>query len=265
QSFKENSFVIVPISGEIATCDDGCASAQKISKILSNLNDNKNVKAIILDINSPGGGVAETEVIRNAVKNTKQNKPIISIISQEGASGAYFVAGASDRIFVHPHAIVGALGVIMSYKYYAGLYEKLGINVSTFKSGEMKDMGADYKEPTTKEQQRFQTIVDTLYNDLLSDFTANRNISSENLERIKTGSIFLGREAIDLNLADEIGGKDQAIDYLKQKLNITNPNVEDYNINNKNSGFNINNFGNAIGEGIAKQIFTYQKQINVKS
>lgn len=264
QNFKENSFVVVPISGEIANCE-GCANPQKISKALIDLKDNKKVKAVILDINSPGGSVAGVEEIMSAVKKLKQSKPVVSVISQEGASGAYFIAGESDRIFVQPHAIVGALGVIMSYKYYKGLYEKLGINVSVFKSGDMKDMGADYRPPTPKEQQRFQTIVNTLYNDLLNEFLANRNISSKNLEQIKTGTIFLGKEAISINLADEIGGKDQAVDYLSNKLNITNPNVQDYDFNKKKGFFDIENLGRAMGEGIAKQILTQQKQIDLKA
>jgi len=264
QEIKENSFVVVPISGKIGNCD-GCADAQKISKSLLDLKDNKKVKAIILDINSPGGGVAETEEIIYAVKEVKQNKLIVSVISQKGASGAYFIAGATDKIFVHPHAIVGSLGVVISYKYYQELYEKIGINVSVFKSGEMKDMGSNYRSPTSEEQKRFQTIVDSLYNDLFSEFTANRNISSENLELIKAGSIFLGNEAISFGLADKIGGQKQAVDYLSKILNITNPNIKEYNIDKAKDIFSIDNFARAIGEGIANQILTNQKQINIKS
>ena len=209
---------VIPVKGEITL--DGCsvsifgggdcASVTAIKNDLQLADDDPSIKAIVLDINSGGGGAVPSRELERAVKNTK--KPIVACIRETGASGAYYIASAADHIVADRDSITGSIGVIMTFQQTYGLYEKLGLNVTVIKSGKVKDIGSPYREMTAEEKDELKRMIDKIYLDFVEDVAANRNLSIEYVMNISDGSLYLGSEAQKLGLVDTLGGIDDAID-----------------------------------------------------
>lgn len=221
-----NKVAIIPIKGEITYegCSGGifgspqCAQVGEIKKMLKDAEDDSSVRAVVLDINSGGGSVVASSEMMNSVKNFK--KPVVAHISETGASGAYYVASAADRIVADRDSITGSIGVIMSISHYYDLFGKLGINVTVIKSGKSKDIGSPYREMTDEEKTELKGKIDKIYYNLVSDIAENRNLSVSYVENISDGSIYLGSEAKTLGLIDSIGGIDDAINLAGELGNI---------------------------------------------
>jgi len=219
---------IIPIKGEITLegCSGGiltagpdCANVAAIKESLKAADRDDSIRAIVLDINSGGGGVVPSRELAYAVKDVK--KPVVACISEEGASGAYYVASAADRIVADRDSITGSIGVIMTIQQVYGLYKKLGINVTTIKSGKVKDIGSPYRPMTDEERKDLTDIVDEIYADFVSDVAVNRNLSYEYVESISDGSIYLGRDAKNLGLVDSLGNLDDAVNIASELGNIS--------------------------------------------
>ena len=215
--------LVIPIKGEITMegCSGNiftgiprCVKVGDIKEKLKYAESNNEIKAIILDINSPGGGVTASRELMKAVKKTK--KPIVARIGEVGTSGAYYVASAADKIVAYKDSITGSIGVIMTLQHYYGLYEKLGINVTVIKAGKSKDIGSPYRPIKDEEKEELKSMVDKIYHDFVSDVAENRNLSYSYVENISDGSIYLGTDAKKLHLIDEIGNMDKAIEIAKK-------------------------------------------------
>lgn len=206
---------VVPIQGQIGygsanVLGGSVVNPEKIKTQIRNAEEDSSVRAILLDINSPGGTPVASEEIMNAVKNSK--KPVVSWISDSGASGAYLAATGSDKIVASNSSMVGSIGVIMDLTNLSELYEKLGVNRSSITAGKYKDMGADYKNLTPEEQSILQSMVNENYDNFMTIVAENRNLSKDYVSSIAEGRIYTGKQAKDLKLIDEIGGKDKALD-----------------------------------------------------
>jgi signal peptide peptidase SppA, 36K type len=211
---------VIPIQGQIgygsANMLSGSAvNPDTIKEQIRDAETDSSVSAILLDINSPGGTPVASEEIMNAVKECK--KPVVSWISDSGASGAYLAATGTDKIVASNSSWVGSIGVILDLTNLSDLYEKLGVNRTAITGGKYKDMGADYRNLTPEEQNILQTMVNENYDSFISMVAENRNLSKEYVASIAEGQIYTGKQARDLKLIDEIGGKDQALD-LAAKL-----------------------------------------------
>ncbi|OPX58536.1 MAG: protease 4 [Methanobacterium sp. PtaB.Bin024] len=206
---------VIPIQGEIGyessdVLSGGVVNPDEIKQEIKNAEDDSSVSAILLDINSPGGTPVASEEIMTAVKNCK--KPVVSWISDSGASGAYLAATGSDKIVASNSSWVGSIGVILDLTNLSDLYEKLGINRTSIKAGEYKDIGADYRNITPEEQSMLQEMVNESYDNFITLVAENRNLSKDYVASIAEGRIYTGKQAKELKLIDEIGGKDQALD-----------------------------------------------------
>ncbi len=211
---------VIPIQGQIGygsvnVLGGSTVNPDEIKEQIRNAEDDSSVSAILLEINSPGGTPVASEEIMNAIKGCK--KPVVSWISDSGASGAYLAATGSDKIVASNSSMVGSIGVIMDLTNLSDLYEKLGINRSSIKAGEYKDMGADYRSLTPEEESILQNMVDENYDNFINIVAENRNLTHEYVASIAEGRIYTGKQAKDIKLIDEIGGKDQALD-LAAKL-----------------------------------------------
>lgn len=201
-----DNVAVIPLKGEITE-----SSAGEVGNMLKEALDDGSVKAIVLDIDSPGGSVIPSKELMYKVRDGKSKKPIVARIGESGASGAYYTASAANMIIADEDSITGSIGVEMILIQYYGLFDKLGINATVIKSGERKDIGSPYREMTPKEEERLQEIINKIYYHFISDVAENRNMTISDVKKIATGDIYLGSEAKENGLVDKTGNLNDAI------------------------------------------------------
>jgi len=202
------------------------ASSQDIVDLIKKADENKEIKALLIEINSPGGAAVASEDIVKAIKKSK--KPSVALIKDTGASGAYWVASATDVIVADPISITGSIGVLSSYLEFSGLMNKYGVGYERIVGGEYKDIGTPFRNLTDEERQLLQEQIDVVYDYFVKEVAANRNMSEEQMKGIATGMIYTGIRAKQLGLVDVLGGEDEAEEAIKQKANLTDVQIVDY-------------------------------------
>jgi protease IV len=205
-----------PVGDKLALIDipGTIISSGDVINDIKKYNEDRSVKAIILRIDSPGGGVAPTQEIYREL--TKIEKKIIVSMGSVAASGGYYIACTADRIFANPGTLTGSIGVIMNFPKLEGLTKKIGIDREIIKSGEFKDSGSPYRNFTPDEKQLFQGMVDDVYNQFLDAVYEGRkhtNLTKEQIRSIADGRVMSGRQALQYKLVDELGDLDDAINY----------------------------------------------------
>ncbi|MEK6964519.1 MAG: signal peptide peptidase SppA [Nanoarchaeota archaeon] len=217
---------LIPLKGVLLTDDDssfmgvqGQASSTKIVRQLEEARDNPDIQAIVLDINSPGGsGVAADEIIE-AMNDIKQNKTIVAWIRDMGASAAFWVSVASNYTIADRLSMTGSIGVIGSYLEYPGLLDRFNVTYRRLVAGKYKDTGSPYREMTKEEQVLDQQKLDAMHDIFIRDVAKYRHLDVKEVRKIATGMVYLGSEAKDLGLIDEVGGKRSVVKYLEKNLN----------------------------------------------
>jgi protease-4 len=187
----------------------GAVTPEEIIGQLDEAESNPNVKAILIRVNSPGGSAAASQEIYEEIK--KVEKPVVVSVSETCASGAYYIASAADRIIANRSSSVGSIGVIMQIPNLEGLYEQLGIKYTTIKQGEFKDVGSPDRPITEEEVQMLEAQLKEIYEQFISDVADSRGMEISKVRELATGWVFLGTEALDLGLIDEIGNYKDAI------------------------------------------------------
>lgn len=180
---------------------------------LEKYNQNPSVKAIILRIDSPGGGVVPSQEIYEEVKKIKieGKKKIIASMGSVAASGGYYIASASDKIVANPGTLTGSIGVIMELANFEGLLNKVGIESVVVKSGELKDIGSPFRKMSEKERGLLQKLLDDIHGQFIDAVASGRALKKEDIESLADGRVFTGREAKELGLVDELGNLQDAI------------------------------------------------------
>lgn len=225
-TIPSGNIALLKINGVITTEENGgalfgteLATSEKIVKLLKKIDERNDIKAVILEINSPGGSAVASEEIGNAVKNL--NKTNVAVIREYGASGAYWIASATDKIYANRMSFTGSIGVIASHLEYSGLLQDYNVTYRRLVAGKYKDAGTPFKEMTSEEQKLFQKLLDKTHDYFIKEVADNRKLSEQKVRELATGFVFLGEEAKELGLIDEIGNRDDAIKYLEGQLNIT--------------------------------------------
>lgn len=174
--------------------------------------EDENVKALVLRIDSPGGEVVATDEIYNRLLRFKQVRkiPIVVSMGSTAASGGYYLATAADTIFANPNTLTGSLGVIFNLVNYSEAANKLGIHQYAIKSGRFKDIGSPARPVTAQEQQIFQTLVNESYNKFVDVIVKGRNLSRERVLEIADGRVYSGEQAKRLGLIDQFGDLEEA-------------------------------------------------------
>ena len=211
---------MIPIEGVIVGSEsnslfESVSVSTDIVKLIEKADKNANIKAIILEINSPGGSAVASEEIANAVKKT--NKTTVAWIREVGASGAYWIASAADHVVADRVSITGSIGVIASYLEFPGLLEDHNVTYRRLVSGKYKDMGSPFKEMTDEEKTIFQQNLDAIRDYFASEVAKNRNLNRKDVDKIANGLFYLGAQAKELGLVDEIGSKDEVVKYIEKK------------------------------------------------
>ncbi len=178
---------------------------------------NDSIKAVVLRIDSPGGGVVSSQEIYKAVLALKKKKNVVVSMGSVATSGGYYVACAADKIVANPGTITGSIGVIIHFSNVEELLKKIGLKPSIVKSGRYKDIGSPLREMTSDEKRLIQEVVDDIYDQFLEAVSLNRKISKEKAASIAEGKIFTGRQALKMGLVDFLGDKEYAIN-LAAKL-----------------------------------------------
>lgn len=230
-NMETGNVAVIPIKGVIMIDDDsslfsssGIASSTKIVKQIENAEADASIQAIVLDINSPGGSPVASAEIAQAIKEA--NKTTVAVIREVGASGAYWAASAADHIIANEVSVTGSIGVLGSYVEYGGLMERYNVSYQRFVAGDYKDMGTPYQEMSDQEKQLYQSELDVMHDIFIRSVAENRGMSYDAIKSLATGQIYLGVDAIQNGLIDQLGGKKEAYAYVQQKLGITVEPVE---------------------------------------
>ena len=203
---------VVDVEGELI-------DSRSIVDQLKRYEDSNSVKAILLNIDSPGGGVATSQEIYTEIKRLreKKDKTIVAYLSSTGASGAYYVACAANRIVANPGTVVGSIGVIAEWVNYAELLEWAKLKEVVFKTGEFKDSGSASRPLTENERKYFQGLIDDMYVQFVEAVSSGRKLDLQEVRSVADGRVFTGRDAKERKLIDEIGNFQDAVD-LTAKL-----------------------------------------------
>ncbi|PAE24188.1 MULTISPECIES: signal peptide peptidase SppA [Bacillaceae] len=200
---------------------------------LDYVKEDSTVKAIVIKVNSPGGGVVESAEIHDKIteiqKETK--KPVYISMGSMAASGGYYISAPADKIFASPETLTGSLGVIMQGYNYAGLAEKYGVEFVTIKSGPYKDIMSPTREMTDEERKILQSMINNSYQGFVKVISEGRGLTEAQVKEIADGRIYDGRQAKELNLIDGFGYDDDVIEQLKKDHKLNGAQVVKYTEN----------------------------------
>lgn len=180
--------------------------------LLGSLALNRRVRAVVVDIDSPGGMATASYHIYMALSKVAARKPVVAFVRGMGTSGAYLVSCAATRVVAMPNSLVGSIGVISMRPVLAELLNRLGVKITVTKSGRLKDMGAFYREHTPEEIAKQQELSDEFYEDFLAAVAQARGLENQAVRQLATGEAFTAKKARELGLVDELGDLDRAVD-----------------------------------------------------
>ncbi len=186
------------------------ASPGNIRSQIEKAERDSSVKAILIEINSPGGTIVASEAIAEAISNAK--KPTVAWLGEIAASGGYYVASATDYIVADKGSMTGSIGVIFMFPQYDRLLDKLGVRMRVIKAGKFKDIGSPYRNMTDEEEAVVNELVQSAYTDFIEVVAGNRNLTTDYVRSVAEGNIYTGRKAVELGLADQVGTRQDAID-----------------------------------------------------
>jgi len=197
---------VVEITGVILDSKD-------IIENIKMFREDKDVKAIVLRIESPGGGVGPSQEIFHEVRKTIKKKKVVTSMGAVAASGGYYIAAGTNGIVANPGTITGSIGVIMGYTNFQEIFRKIGLTPVVIKSGEFKDIGSPVREMTEKEKKILQNFVDRIHRQFVNDASKGRGIDPEKMMALADGRIFSGEEAKELGLVDRFGNLEDAVEW----------------------------------------------------
>lgn len=187
--------------------------AQQTVGDLKKYAESPSVKAIVLRIDSPGGGVVPSQEIYDAVKRirSKNNKAVVASMGTVAASGGYYIAAATDRIMANPGTLTGSIGVIMELANFEGLLKKIGVESVVVKSGEHKDIGSPFRKMKEDDRLILQAVMDDVHSQFIEAVADGRSLDVHEVRALADGRVFTGRQAKAAKLVDELGDLDDAI------------------------------------------------------
>jgi protease IV len=189
---------VVSVNGVIA-------DSREIIEQLDDFGKDDSIVAVVLRIDSPGGGVAASQEIYDAVVELKKQKKVVASMGSVAASGGLLIACSADKIVANPGTITGSISAIMQFANLEELLKKIGLKASTVKSGQYKDIGSPLREMTLEERKIIQDLVDDIYNQFVDVIVRDRKIPREKVVSIADGRVFSGRRAKEYGLVDYLG------------------------------------------------------------
>lgn len=195
---------VIPIEGVIS-------DAKEIIDQIKEFDENVKICAVVLRLDTPGGSVAPSQEIYQAVLELRKKKKVVASMGSVAASGGYLIAVAADQILANSGTITGSISAVMHYANVEELLKKIGLRSSVIKSGKFKDMGSPTREMTNEERAMIQAIVDDINDQFVKAISANRNIPPAKILPLADGRVFTGRQAKELGLIDGLGSLQDAV------------------------------------------------------
>jgi protease-4 len=197
---------VLPIRGVIG----GALRTDELIRAIGRARHNPRIRAVLIDIDSPGGGATASEALHLAVKRVAATKPVVAWIRGTGASGAYFLACGATRILCFPSAIVGSIGVISVRPVLTDALRRLGAGIRVTKTGPFKDLGAPWRDPTEADEAKERELVDAVFRRFVSAVRAARRLDEAAMARVTTGEVWLASQALELGLVDGLADDEDA-------------------------------------------------------
>ena len=192
-------------------------NSRKVVEWIDKLSESSSIRAILVRIDSPGGGVAPSQEIYDALRRAREKgKPVVASIGSLGASGGYYIACAADKIVADPGSVTGSIGVIMQFPVIRDLLRKLGIDYEVIKSGEFKDIASPLRPMTDKERRLLKEVILDVYSQFVDVVAESRGLPKDSVLKIADGRILSGRQAYELGLVDTLGSQKVALDIARE-------------------------------------------------
>ena len=213
-SDAEEKVGVIEVKGYIA-------DPQETIQDIRRYREDKSIKAIVLRIDSPGGGVGPSQEISREVQRTLQDKKVVASLGAVAASGGYYIASAASGIVANPGTITGSIGVIMGFTDIQGLLQKIGVTPVVVKSGQYKDIGSPVRTMTDSERTLLQTFSDQVHRQFITAIAEGRHLEYEKVATVADGRILSGENAHELGLVDRLGNLEDAIAWAGEMGGIT--------------------------------------------
>tara|TARA_Y100000310_G_scaffold313336_1_gene361590 strand:+ start:161 stop:1045 length:885 start_codon:yes stop_codon:yes gene_type:complete len=266
---KEGNIAVIPVKGVILT-DDANSFSMEItpsSEIVSFIEDaaaDDSIRAILLEVNSPGGSAVAAEEVAFAIEQA--GKPTAAWIRDIGTSGAYWIASSTDHIVASRMSIVGSIGVTASYLQFSGLLSDYNISYQRLVAGKYKDIGSPLRDMTREERILLQRQLDLVHGFFIDTIAENRNLSRVSVAKMATGMFFVGSDAHAKGLVDELGGKAAALAYLESEIGM-NGTLHEYAretsfLDLLSSVFSGQSF--SVGQGIGSALVDRRSSVDVR-
>lgn len=184
------------------------------------------IKALVVRVDSPGGAVAPSQEIYDAVKDAKDSKPLVVSMGSTAASGGYYIACGADTIWANPGTVTGSIGVITQLFNVEELLEQAPIKVHTIKSGPYKDSGSPFREFTERDERYFRAMIDDIYEQFVEDVAECRELELGEVRELADGRVYTGRQAKEYGLVDELGSFQDAVDAVAKEADLEIDEVE---------------------------------------
>jgi protease-4 len=194
---------VVPVKGVIL-------DSKPVNDVLEKFGKDDGIKAVVLRIDTPGGGVGPSQEIYEKVQWLRTKKTVVASMGSMATSGGYYVACGAEKIVANPGSLTGSIGVIMHFTNVEDLFKKLGLRASVIKSGRYKDAGSPFRDMTKEERDLLQALIDDVHEQFVAVVSASRALDKETVKGFADGRIFTGRQAVGLKLVDELGDLDHA-------------------------------------------------------
>jgi protease-4 len=230
QTWKANSIAVLNIFSPIQYVSDDTTfpvrreGALYWLDLLKTVEENPNINALIIRINSPGGTIAATQEIYNQILRIREKgKTVVVSMGDLCASGGYYIASAADYIVANRGTLTGSIGVIMAGVDLSDLFKRYGIEYNVIKSGEFKDSGTFFRKMTPEERRLLESVVMDAYNQFFEDVASARDLSPSRLRPVADGRILTARQALDAGLIDELGDFQDTVRITAEKASIKDP------------------------------------------
>jgi protease IV len=185
--------------------------SQEVIRQIHELNNDANVKTVVLRIESPGGGVGPSQEIYEEIKKLAERKKVVVSMGSVAASGGYYIAAPAAVIYANPGTITGSIGVLMKFTNMEGLMGKVGMKAYTLKSGQFKDIGSPVRPMTEQDQLMLQGVIDSTYGQFVAAVAEGRKLPVEEVKVLADGRIYTGEQAKTLKLVDKLGNLEDAV------------------------------------------------------
>jgi protease IV len=187
------------------------ADSKKTLEHFAEFEHAEHIMAVVLRVDSPGGGVAPSQEIYDAVKRVRKSKPVFASMGSTAASGGYYIAAAAEKIFANPGTLTGSIGVIFQLPNFEGVMKWAGVSMVTITAGKMKDSGSPFRTMTDEERAYFEGVLRDVHEQFLGSVAEGRALKVEEVRPYADGRVFTGRQAKEWKLVDELGGIEDAV------------------------------------------------------